>query len=486
MIKTNTPLLDAILAATRQPHASFYTPGHKRGQGISQELIKHFGISIFQADLPELPELDNLFTPAGIIQEAQQLAAATFGASETWFLVNGSTSGIIAAILANCCPGDKIILPRNIHKSVISGLIFSGAMPIFISPECDRHWDLANSITPAAVADALAQHPDTKAVMMVYPTYHGVGGNVAEIAKICHQYNIPLLVDEAHGAHFAFHPDFPQTALAAGADLSVQSIHKTLSAMTQASMLHIQGNLIDKQRINQALALIQSSSPSYLLLASLDVARQQMAEAGKKLMAKTLDLADMAINKISNIAGLSVFQHQQITPGFFSFDRTRLTVKVSDLGISGFTADEILCQNHVIAELPTLRHITFIISLGNTLNDINQLVKAFIDLSEQAKLNYQELKSIDFPSLPASVCLPVSLSPRQAFFAQTETLPVKQAINRISAELVCPYPPGIPLLMPGEIITTAVVEYLEEILALGGKITGCSDFSFTTLKVVGN
>lgn len=484
MIKTNTPLLDAILAATRQPHASFYTPGHKRGQGISQELIKHFGISIFQADLPELPELDNLFTPGGVIQEAQQLAAATFGASQTWFLVNGSTSGIIAAILATCCPGDKIILPRNIHKSVISGLILSGAIPIFISPEFDRNWDLANSITPAAVADALTQHPDTKAVMMVYPTYHGVGGNIAEIAKICHQYSIPLLVDEAHGAHFTFHPELPISALAAGADLSIQSIHKTLSAMTQASMLHIQGNLIDKYRISQALELIQSSSPSYLLLASLDVARQQMAIEGKQLMEKTLQLADMAISEISNINGLSVFQHHQITPGCFSFDRTRLTVKVSDLGISGFTADDILCQNQVIAELPTLRHITFIISLGNTQADINQLIKAFTDLSQPAEFNRQKSKISYFPPLPASVCLPVSLSPRQAFFTQTETLPVKQAINRISAELVCPYPPGIPLLMPGEIITSDVVEYLQEIVALGGKITGCSDFDFKTLKVI--
>ncbi len=292
--QNQTPLLDALKANTARPHAPFYTPGHKLGKGISQPLADLLGKAVFRADLTELADLDNLFSPQGVIQTAQQLAAEAFGASQTWFLVNGSTCGIEAAILATCGTGDKIILPRNVHSSAIAGLILSGAIPIFLNPEYDPVLDIAHSITPNAVQSALQQHPDAKAVLTVYPTYYGVCGNLSAIANITHQYNIPLLVDEAHGAHFAFHPELPTPALAAGADLTVQSIHKVLGAMTQASMLHIQGNRIDCDRISKALQLVQSTSPSYLLLASLDAARQQMALHGKMLMSRTLQLADVS------------------------------------------------------------------------------------------------------------------------------------------------------------------------------------------------
>ncbi|MBD1884486.1 aminotransferase class I/II-fold pyridoxal phosphate-dependent enzyme [Microcoleus vaginatus] len=512
--QTKTPLLDALRDRTNQPHAPFYAPGHKRGQGISQPLIDLFGVTVFRSDLPELPELDNLFNPEGAIAEAQDLAAEAFGAQSTRFLANGSTCGIIAAILATCSPGDKIILPRNIHSSAISGLILSGAIPIFVSPEYNPDWDIANSITPQATASALEQHPDAKAVMIVYPTYHGVCGDLRAIAQITHQYNIPLLVDEAHGAHFNFHPNLPEPALSAGADLTVQSIHKTLSAMTQASMLHVKGDRIDIQKLNRALQLVQSTSPSYLLLASLDAARQQIALHGKELMAQTLQLAEKARSRISQIPGLSVLEPLN-TPGFAALDRTRLTVKVSDLGITGFTADEILhSQLGVTAELPMLQHLTFIISLGNTESDIDNLVKACTLLEgrrkkeegssatdsvtdvtdvrkkEEVRKKKSERRSpmsdgrfAHSPTLPLSPSPPL-LSPREAFFFAAETVPADKAVDRLSAELICPYPPGIPVLMPGEIITPAAVDYLQQVLAAGGKITGCSDRNLQTLKVV--
>ncbi|MGI8502338.1 MAG: aminotransferase class I/II-fold pyridoxal phosphate-dependent enzyme, partial [Hassallia sp.] len=306
--QNQTPLLDALKAHAAHPHAAFYTPGHKRGVGISPRLTDLLGEAVFRADLTELSELDNLFVPQGVIQQAQLLAAEAFGASQTWFLVNGSTCGIEAAILATCGMGDKIILPRNVHSSVVAGLILSGAMPIFVNPEYDLVLDIAHSITPASVQAALKQHPDAKAVMIVYPTYYGVCGDVEAIASLVHQYNIPLLVDEAHGAHFAFHHQLPIPALAAGADLSVQSIHKTLGAMTQASMLHIRGNRVNSDRLNKALQLVQSTSPSYILLASLDAARQQMALHGKELMSRTLQLADEARTRISQIPGLSILR----------------------------------------------------------------------------------------------------------------------------------------------------------------------------------
>jgi arginine decarboxylase len=500
--QTKTPLLDALRDRTNHPHAPFYAPGHKRGQGISGPLVDLFGATVFRSDLPELPELDNLFNPEGAIAEAQDLAAEAFGAKSTRFLANGSTCGIIAAILATSGPGDKIILPRNIHSSAISGLILSGAIPIFVNPEYDRTWDIANSITPEATASALEQHPDAKAVMMVYPTYHGVCGDLRAIAQITHQYNIPLLVDEAHGAHFNFHPNLPEPALSAGADLTVQSIHKTLGAMTQASMLHVKGSRIDIQKLNRALQLVQSTSPSYILLASLDAARQQIALHGEQLMTKTLLLAEKARSRISLIPGLSVLEPLN-TPGFAALDRTRLTVKVSDLGITGFAADEILhSELAVTAELPMPQHLTFIISLGNTETDIDNLVKAFTILErrrnkeegrekkEERRRKMSDGRFAQSPNLPLSPSppLPLSspplLSPREAFFFPAETVPADKAVDRLCAELICPYPPGIPVLMPGEIITPEAVDYLQQVLTAGGKITGCSDRGLQTLKVV--
>lgn len=495
--QATTPLLDALRECASKRHAAFYTPGHKRGQGISQLLADLLGPRVFQADLPELPELDNLFAPEGVIQEAQQLAAAAFGAEHTWFLVNGSSTGIIAAVLATCSTGDKIIVPRNIHQSVIHGLILSGAIPIFVNPEYDPQLNISNSITPNAVATALKQHPEAKAIMMVYPTYYGVCGDVKEMATLAHQHGIPLLVDEAHGPHFAFHPDLPSPALSAGADLSVQSIHKVLGALTQASMLHIQGSWVNPQRISRALQLLQSSSPSYLLLASLDAARQQMALHGESLLTRTLQLADLARTRISEIPGLSVLAPRSPaskTPGFMELDRTRLTVTVSALGLTGFEADEILHQQlRVTAELPSVEHLTFIISLGNTEVDIEQLVQAFTTLSQEESHRSTSNPNVDIFKRwkaellqvhPSSFILYPLVSPRDAFFSPTETLPLQETVERISAELVCPYPPGVPILMPGEVITPAALDYLQQILSLGGSVTGCSDHSLKTLKVV--
>ncbi|MEH2214414.1 aminotransferase class I/II-fold pyridoxal phosphate-dependent enzyme [Nostoc sp.] len=481
------PLLDALKANAARPHAPFYTPGHKLGEGISQPLADLLGKAVFRADLTELADLDNLFAPQGVIQEAQQLAAEAFGASQTWFLVNGSTCGIEAAILATCGTGDKIILPRNVHSSAIAGLILSGAIPIFLHPEYDPVLDIAHSITPNAVESALQQHPDAKAVLTVYPTYYGVCGNLSAIASITHQYNIPLLVDEAHGAHFAFHPELPTPALAAGADLTVQSIHKVLGAMTQASMLHVQGNRIDCDRISKALQLVQSTSPSYLLLASLDAARQQMALYGKMLMSRTWQLAEEARTRISQIPGLSVLEMPQLeeSPGFIALDKTRLTVTVSGLGLTGFEADEILDEKFAVtAEFASLQHLTFIISLGNTPADIEQLVQGFTTLAKEYRRSNLTVKNQVWLNLDKTLNYALQLSPREAFFAVSEILPLTQTNKRICAEIVCPYPPGIPVLMPGEVITKSVLEYLQQIQAMGGFISGCNDISLKTLKVV--
>ena len=483
LAQDQTPLLDALKTDAECSQACFYTPGHKQGQGISQKIANVFGTAVFRADLPELRD-------TAAIQQAQELAARAFGAEKTWFLVNGSTCGIEAAILATCGPGDKIILPRNVHSAAIAGLILSGAVPIFVYPEYDFGLDNAHCIAADAVAAALSKHPDAKAVMVVYPTYYGVCGDLKAIARVTHQYDIPLLVDEAHGAHFAFHPELPAPALAAGADLTVQSAHKTLAAFTQASMLHVQGTRIDRDRLEKALQFLQSTSPSYLLLASLDAARQQMALYGKQLMSHALQLAQQARNQIGEIPGISVFdltckqQKSQVSPGFAALDKTRLTVDVSKLGLTGFRAAEILEQDFgVTAELASPRHLTFIISLGNTQKDIEKLVEAFTYLG-------QEKEELGVASLPCfwdnankvGDCLAVS--PREAFLAKTEILPLQQTPGRICAVIVCPYPPGIPVLMPGEVISKSRLEYLLCIQAMGGFISGCADASLKNLRVL--
>jgi arginine decarboxylase len=476
-----TPIIDTLKEISVKPHAAFYTPGHKRGQGISAILKDFLGKKVFTADLPELPELDNLFLPEGAIAKSQNLAAQIFGSQHCYFLINGSSCGLIAGILTTCGEGDKIILPRNVHKSIISGLILSGAMPIFINPDYDPVWDMINSITTEQLEKTLQQHPDAKAVLMVYPTYYGVCGNIEKIAKITHDYHIPLLVDEAHGPHFNFHPDLPRSALSAGADLVVQSTHKVLSSLNQSSMLHIQGNLIDQERLNKCLQIVQTTSPNYLLLASLESASQQMALQGYELMQKTLQLAEEAIAKINNISGLEVLQLKP-TASFYDLDKTRLTVRVSGLGLTGYQVDDILHQElQITSELSNKESVTFIISLGNTQTDIDHLIQGFTTLSQRYFLSSSPSP---FPVCSPFPSHPLSISPRTAFFANTERVSLSKAIGRISAEIISTYPPGIPLLITGEVITSSALEYLKNAIANGYNITGCSDRSFATISVI--
>ncbi len=495
--QSQTPLVSALQECANRVNAAFHTPGHKRGQGISEKQRSLFGAKVFRADLPELPELDNLFAPEGVILAAQKLAAEAFGAEQTWFLANGSTCGIEAAILATCGPGDKLILPRNVHVSAVSGLILSGASPVYVPTRYSDEWDISLDVASVDIEAALRAHPDAKAVLVVSPTYHGICSDLEAIAHLSHAHNIPLLVDEAHAPHFAFHPSFPLSALKAGADIAVQSAHKVLSAFTQSALLHVQGNRIDRNRMSQSLQLTQSTSPSYLLLGSLDAARCQMATEGFSLMAHALDLADRTWRMLGELPGLRVLQPD---------DRTRITVDVSGLGITGFQADELLSDRFgVTAELPALHHLMFLITLGNTQANIDQLIEGFRQLCDLHP-PVDNVDSVKYPAfgraqgyplrlplplspshpLTPSLSHPLTLSPRQTFFAPKKTLPFSQACGHICAETICPYPPGIPVLFPGEPITAAALTYLKNIQATGGIITGCSDPDLKTILVIQN
>ncbi|MGY6530721.1 MAG: aminotransferase class I/II-fold pyridoxal phosphate-dependent enzyme [Cyanobacterium sp.] len=477
----NNPLINQLKKSLEKHHAPFYAPGHKQGKGANIELKKILGESVFKADLPELPELDNLFAPEGVIKEAQEFASQTFGAKKTWFLINGSTCGIIASILATCREGDKIILPRNVHQSVIYGLVLSGAIPIFINPEYDLNFDICYGLSSQQIELALQQNTDVKAVMIVSPTYHGICSNITEIAKVAHSYNIPLLVDEAHGAHFTFHPQLPTCALDGGADVVIQSTHKVLGALTQASMVHLQGDLVNPDGISNALQLLQSSSPSYLLLASLESATTQMAREGEELLNKTIFLATMARKKIKKLDYFRVLEFQKPTPSFHNLDITRLTVNVSGLGITGYLADEILHEElSVTCELPSLTNLTFIISMGNDISDIKLLIDGLKKLAKHHKkeLNKQpNFYGLNFES-------ELVISPRQAQWAEKKVVNLEDSLNQISGETISAYPPGIPILVTGEKITKKALDYLQKVIISGATITGINDGSLQTIKVI--
>ncbi|MFQ4139031.1 aminotransferase class I/II-fold pyridoxal phosphate-dependent enzyme [Nodosilinea sp. PGN35] len=475
--QSQTPLLSALQISSQRVHAPFYAPGHKRGQGASPRLKELLGAAALAADLPELPELDNLFAPEGVILEAQELAAAVFGAEQTYFLANGSTCGIEAAILATVGPGEKIIVPRNAHRSVIAGLVLAGAMPVFVAPEYSADLGLVLGVKAEAIAAALAAHPDCRAVLLVSPTYHGVCSDIGAIAALTHAHGIPLLVDEAHGPHFAFHPDLPTPVLALGADLVVQSTHKVLGALSQAAMLHIRGNRIDRARLQAALQLTQSTSPNALLLASLDAARHQMATEGKALLTGTLALAHQVRVDLAAIPGLRVIDKSAVTAfsSVSDLDLTRLTVEVSGLGITGLEADEMLhAELGVTVELPELRHLTLIVSLGNTAADMQRCIAGFQSLAARCAGRQSSPDAWHHPTVPEYgplFTLPV-MSPRDAFFAATETVAASAALDRLSADTISAYPPGIPTLVAGEQITAVAIAHLTAIKQQGGYVTG--------------
>lgn len=490
----SAPLVSALAQAAQRDHTAFYTPGHKGGQGIAPPLATLLGTQVFRADLPELPELDNLFAPEGPILEAQALAAETFGADATFFLINGSTCGIQAAILAVCSPGDKILVPRNAHQSVLSALVLAGASPIFAAPIHHPDWDLAYGLSPEQVATAFEQYPDLQAVIIVSPNYQGVCSDIGAIAATVHAQSCILIVDEAHGPHLCFHDQLPEDALSGGADLVIQSTHKVLSALTQASMLHVQGPRVARDRLRQSLQLTQSTSPSYLLLASLDATRQQMAAAGHDLLERTLAITQSVRSRLATLTPLKSLTGNSLTTvsPHFQLDTTRLTVDVAALGLTGFAADEHLHkQLGVTAELPTLRQLAFIVSLGNTLADGDRLVDALTKLVEQSNPFTIETQSHAPlpPTTPAHtfdqpMLTGPCLSPRAAFFAKSRTVAAAQSIGQIAADGICPYPPGIPVLLPGEVITTDAIAYLHQIQTAGGIITGNPDPTLQTLRIV--
>ncbi|XP_072970350.1 uncharacterized protein [Typha angustifolia] len=484
---STAPLVQALKSTAKQDVSCFHFPGHNRGKAAPSLLSDLTGLGTFLHDLPELPELDDLFSPKGVILDAQRRASELFGSSKTWFLVGGTTCGIQASIMATCSPGETLVLPRNSHISATSGLVLSGAVPKYIMPEYSSHWDLAGGITPLQVEKALQElEEDGKgaaAVLVTSPTYHGICSDVEEIAKICHSRSIPVIVDEAHGAHFGFHHGFPSTALEQGADLAAQSTHKVLCSLTQSSMLHMSGDLVDMDMVSRCLQTLQSSSPSYLLLASLDAARAQLSE-DENIFDKSVDISLEAKHQLRMIPGISVLGLSSFVSGFPAIDPLRITLGTSQLYKSGYAADDLLCEEHrIISELVGTRSVTFAVNLGTRWEDVQRLVLGVKHLSKKIfQPNELQIYTQNTICSPFTT-LSMQLTPREAFFAKKRKVHIEKSLGEICGELICPYPPGIPVLVPGEVITEGALSYLLDIRNMGATISGAADNKLSSLLV---
>ncbi|MCA1692699.1 MAG: aminotransferase class I/II-fold pyridoxal phosphate-dependent enzyme [Actinobacteria bacterium] len=477
------PYFEALRRYASAGRTAFHTPGHIQGRGAHPWLQEALGLDVFELDLcPGLRDLDG---DSGSAQgQAQALAAEAYGADRSYFLVNGSTAGNQIMLMSTCHPGDVVLTSRNTHKSIVGGLVVSGARPVYVRPQLDPHSHIAHGVTPAQVELGLDEHPEAKAVLIVSPTYYGACSDVAGIAAVAHNHGVPLLVDEAWGAHFPFHPALPPHALSVGADLVVTGIHKLLGAFTQASMLHAQGPLVDADRVEVVAGMVQSTSASTLLRASLDVVRMQMATEGEALLSEAIALSEEARDVISSHPRLwclgkdLVGQH-----GVVAVDPTRLVVNVTGTGRTGYEVDQALYDDHgVVVELSDFANVLANVTIGHCRGDLVRLSDGLQAVADDPLAD--RLSPIGFVEEALRVLPDQVLSPMEAFHAHQERVRLADSVGRVSAEMAATYPPGIPVLVPGERLNRALVAHLAAQVAAGGRIVGPADSGLTTIGVV--
>jgi lysine decarboxylase len=470
--------------ASKNP-IQFHIPGHKKGQGMDEEFKDFIGPNALSIDLINISPLDDLHHPKGMIKKAQELAAQAFGADHTFFSVQGTSGAIMTMIMSVVSPGDKIIVPRNVHKSIMTAIVFSGATPIFIHPEIDLELGISHGITPDSVEKALNQHPDAKAVLVINPTYFGFAADLKEIVNVAHRFDVPVLVDEAHGVLIHFHDHMPLSAMQAGADMAATSVHKLGGSLTGSSILNVREGLVSPERVQSILSMLTTTSTSYILLASLDAARRRLATEGYTLIEKTIRLANETRAKINDIPNLYCVGEEKLgTSATFDYDPTKLLISIKDLGITGYDAETWLRENHNIeVELSDLYNILCLITTADHEKETMLLVDALQQLSK-TKSSIDEATEIK--SLPVHVPdIPLlALSPRDAFYANTESVAFDESAGRIIAEFVMVYPPGIPIFIPGEIITKENLDYIKENLEAGLPVQGPEDAHLHYLKVI--
>lgn len=472
------PIYEALQRYKAMRVVPFDVPGHKQGRG-NPELREFLGEKCLSVDVNAMKPLDNLGHPVSVIKEAEELAAAAFGAHHAFFMVNGTTSAVQAMIMSVCQQGDKIIMPRNVHKSAINALVISGAIPVYVNPGVNKELGIPLGMSLRDVEKAIEYHPDAKAVFVNNPTYYGICSDLKTITDLAHHHNMLVLADEAHGTHFYFGESLPVSAMAAGADMAAVSMHKTGGSLSQSSFL-LTGKNLSTGHVRQIINLTQTTSGSYLLLSSLDISRRNLALDGKNIFAKVTSLANYGREEINKIGGYYAFASELINGDtVFDFDPTKLSVHTRDIGLAGVEVYDILRDDYDIQiEFGDIGNILAIISVGDRSLALERLVAA---LSEIKRLHQKDKAGMfDHEYINPQV----AMAPQRAFYADQRSVAIGDSAGYISGEFVMAYPPGIPILAPGERITPEIIDYIGYSKAKGSFLTGTEDMAIEKIRIV--
>jgi len=479
-----TPYIDALLAHRSRGLVPFATPGHKLGKGAPAVMREAFGPALLAVDVAMAGGVEDTRESTALVRSAEDLAAAAWGGDRCFFLVNGSTSGVHAVLLALAGPGDGIILPRNAHKSVQAALIFSGAVPHYVEPVVDPVWGIPLTVPPERVAAVVEAHPEARAVVVVSPSSNGVCAALDTIAGHAHAGAMPLVVDQAWGPHLRFCSRLPLDAMSAGADAMVTSTHKLISGLTQSSVLVARDGRVRLAHLESIVKMTQSTSPQVLIYASIDAARAQMATAGEALWSRAVDNAGWLRERLAPLRGVRVLSDEILEhAGVADLDRTRVTVSACDLGLSGYELETMVRDRYGIAvEAADPLNVLLNVTYGDSRADVAQFAAAMADIAARRRDAGALSCATPLASWPQSG-RPV-MTPRDAFFARSEAIPVEHASGRVSAEMMAPYPPGIPVIAPGEEVSDEIAAYLAEASLRGMHIHGPEDLTLKTLRVV--
>ncbi|MFR0880796.1 MAG: aminotransferase class I/II-fold pyridoxal phosphate-dependent enzyme [Oscillospiraceae bacterium] len=476
--QSKAPVLEAMKEHLLNRVVPFDVPGHKGGRG-NTELTDFLGKSCLKADVNSMKPLDNLCHPVSVIREAQELAAEAFGAEHAFFIVNGTTGSVQTMIMTACKAGEKIIMPRNVHRSAINALVVNGAVPVYVNPGTNKELGIPLGMSVENVKQAIEANPDAKAVLINNPTYYGVCSDLKAIVELAHEHNMLALVDEAHGTHFYFGEDMPISAMAAGADMAAVSMHKTGGSLTQSSIL-LCGPHINGDYVRQVINLTQTTSGSYLLISSLDIARKNLALNGREIFRKTVQFAEYARNEINKLGGYYAFGKELCdNDAFYDFDKTKLSVHTRDIGLAGIEVYDILRDDYGIQiEFGDIGNILAIISAGDRALEIERLISS---LSEIKRL-YSKDKSGMFDH--EYINPEVITAPQKAFYSKKRSVPINESSGMVCGEFVMCYPPGIPILAPGEKITDEIINYINYAKEKGCFMTGTQDMNIENINIV--
>ncbi len=476
--QNKAPIYEALQTFRQMRVVPFDVPGHKHGRG-NPELTEFLGKQCVAVDVNSMKPLDNLCHPISVIREAEILAADAFGAAHAFLMVGGTTSSVQSMVLATCKRGDKIILPRNVHRSVINALVLCGAVPVYVNPEVDHRLGISLGMQREQVEKAIRENPDAVAVLVNNPTYYGICSDLKAIVKMAHEAGMYCLADEAHGTHFYFGAGMPISAMEAGADMAAVSMHKSGGSLTQSSLLLLGPN-VNEGYVRQIINLTQTTSGSYLLMSSLDISRRNLALRGREVFSKVVSMAEYAREEINAIGGYYAFGKELINGNsIFNFDPTKLSVHTREIGLAGIEVYDILRDEYDIQiEFGDIGNILAYLSIGDRPQEVERLVSALAEIRRRYQKDHTGLLNQEYID-PVVVA-----SPQEAFYAPKKSVPLRESEGCVCSEFVMCYPPGIPILAPGERITADILDYIEYAKEKGCSMTGPEDPDILHLNVL--